>query len=244
MPLTADRPKCMVELLGVPLLHRQIQALRHAGAREIAVLGGYKASEITGDFDQLIINPDYATTNMVETLFCAQDFMRGADDIVISYGDIVYDEQVLRTLLASEESLATVVDRDWRKSWELRFEDPLDDAETLKLDDQQCVVELGNPPKDFSDIEGQYIGLTLVRSDAIDLLTEFWQSLKSADDPSQSWRNMYMTSFLQGIIDSGVALKAALVDGGWLEVDSVSDLDLYHQLEKSGDLSSFINLAG
>jgi choline kinase len=38
-----DRPKCLVELEGRPLLDRQIAALRRGGANEIGIVRGYRA---------------------------------------------------------------------------------------------------------------------------------------------------------------------------------------------------------
>ncbi|MBK1652709.1 sugar phosphate nucleotidyltransferase [Halorhodospira halochloris] len=42
-PLTDDRPKCMVELEGKPLLEHQLEVLRGAGIEDIHVVGGYRA---------------------------------------------------------------------------------------------------------------------------------------------------------------------------------------------------------
>ncbi len=86
MPLTAEKPKCMVELAGKPLLHRQIAALRGAGADDITLVGGYRSDRLEGDFDRLELNPAYDTTNMVATLFCALEQMKEGEDLIISYG--------------------------------------------------------------------------------------------------------------------------------------------------------------
>ena len=42
-PLGDDRPKCMVELNGRPLLDRQIAALRRGGVEEVGIVRGYRA---------------------------------------------------------------------------------------------------------------------------------------------------------------------------------------------------------
>ena len=53
---------------------------------------------------------------------------------------------------------------------------------------------------------------------------------------------MYMTSFLQHLISQGHRISPVFVDGGWLEVDTVQDLNLYEQLEAEGHLAKFCNL--
>ena len=45
-PLTDDRPKCMVEVGGRPLLDWQIRALRAAGVDDIVLVRGYSRSRI------------------------------------------------------------------------------------------------------------------------------------------------------------------------------------------------------
>ena len=45
-----------------------------------------------------------------------------------------------------------------------------------------------------------------------------------------------MTSFLQSLIDSKWKIKATMVENGWLEVDTVKDLEIYSKLQKKGKL--------
>jgi len=42
MPLTENKPKCMVEYKNKKLIDYEITALKEAGVGEIAVVGGYK----------------------------------------------------------------------------------------------------------------------------------------------------------------------------------------------------------
>ena len=55
----------------------------------------------------------------------------------------------------------------------------------------------------------------------------------------QCARRMFMTDFLQLLIDDGEALQAVFVEGGWVEVDSTDDLELYRRLWAAGDLGRF-----
>ena len=109
-------------------------------------------------------NPRYADTNMVASLMCARAAFDGADDVLIAYGDIVYEPRLVEAVRATRSDVGVVVDRQWRRLWELRMEDPLADAETLRLDADGFLVELGRQPERAADIEGQYVGLVLVRA--------------------------------------------------------------------------------
>ena len=46
--LGGDRPKCLIELEGKPLIARQIAALRRGGVDEIGVVRGYRAELVRG----------------------------------------------------------------------------------------------------------------------------------------------------------------------------------------------------
>lgn len=242
-PLTNDQPKCMVPLAGKPLLHRQLEVLRGAGIDEIVVVGGYRAERLEAPGLRVVLNRRYAETNMVSTLFCAESEMSRSEDLVIAYGDIVYEPRVLDALLACEAPLAIAIDRQWRRYWELRMDDPLADAETLKLDDGDRIVELGRKPQDYGDIQGQYMGLIKVAGERIQAFREAYHALDRAGRyDGKDFDNMYMTSFLQNLIDTGWLARAAFTDNGWLEVDTVADLERYEALQAQGRLEQFYRL--
>jgi len=242
-PYTDDKPKCMVELAGRPLLHRQLATLRGAGIEDILLVGGYRADKLESDGVRIALNPRYGETNMVSTLFCAEGWMRPGEDFLIAYGDIVYEPKVLRSLLDTDAPVAISVDREWRRFWAIRMDDPLADAETLKLADGDRVIELGKKPKGYDEIQGQYMGLIKVRGDHVEAFRNAWHALdRQAIYDGKDFDNMYMTSFLQHLIDSGVEVRAAFTDNGWLEVDTVEDLERYDRMQREGTLAAFIRL--
>ena len=242
-PYTNDRPKCMVSLFGKPMLYRQLEVLRAAGINDITLVGGYKADALEVDGVNIVLNPRYAETNMVSTLFCAESVMTSDQDLLILYGDIIYEPKVLESLLSCDCSLAISVDREWRRFWQLRMDNPLADAETLKLQDGNRIVELGKKPSGYEEVQGQYMGLIKVRADVVTAFREAWHVMdRAAMYDGKNFDNMYMTSFLQCLIDLGWDARAAFTDNGWLEVDTVQDLEEYELMQREGLLSSFIQV--
>lgn len=246
-PLTLDRPKCLVDLAGKPLLEHQLDALRASGLDDITLVVGYRGADLESYGCEMRVNERYAQTNMVETLMCAQDLLDGGDDVLVCYSDIVYTPDLITKAAAAvaNPGLSTVVDLEWRRLWELRMEDPLHDAESLVLDPDGTIVELGRQASDVGDIEGQYIGVTVVPAELAPRVVSTHQAL-DADGPydGKNRDNMYMTSFLQHLRDEVVALHAVTVDAGWLEVDSVADLETYEgALTASGAVHGWTPLA-
>jgi L-glutamine-phosphate cytidylyltransferase len=242
-PLTDDKPKCLVHLLGRTLLERQVDTLRVLGINDIHIATGYRSDQIEALGFATSINPKFAKTNMVESLFSALSFIHQKGDLIISYGDIVYQSNNLQMLLNCDDEIAMMIDARWRDLWSLRLDNPLDDAETLIMNDNGYVTELGKKPQNYDQIEGQYTGLIKIRSDKLEALLAFYSNLdRSAIYDGKDFNNMYMTCFLQLLIDSGWKAKAVLVNSGWLEIDSVEDLSKYESMAKEGKLDRFYRI--
>lgn len=229
-PYTNDRPKCMVELKGKPLLHRQLDSIYQCGVAsdDIALATGYLQEALVASGIKQYRNEDYATTNMVATLFAAEEFIQDNEDLIISYGDIVYKPEIFNKLMETEGDLVVAADLEWFDLWKLRMENPLDDAETFKMVDVNKVVELGKKPNVREDAQAQYIGLVKVSANKIkDFINHFHNMDKAALYDGKDYNNMYMTSLIQNLIDSEWNVRASLINRGWLEVDSVEDLEAY-----------------
>ena len=246
-PLTNDKPKCLVPLLGQSLLARQVATLRKAKINKIHIATGYRSDQIEALGFDTSYNPRYAETNMVETLFCAVDYIKQSaelnEDLIIAYGDIVYKTENLAKLLACDDEIALMIDAKWENLWRLRLDTPLDDAETLVMDSNGFVKELGKKPDSYERIQGQYTGLIKLRGDKLNDFISFYRHMdRHSYYDGKDFDNMYMTSLLQLLIDAGWQAKAALVNSGWLEIDSVGDLEQYENMSEKGELDQFYRL--
>ncbi|MBC7952337.1 MAG: phosphocholine cytidylyltransferase family protein [Rhodospirillaceae bacterium] len=242
-PYTDDRPKSMVELGGMTLLERQLATLRAAGIQDVTLVVGYRAEA----FDRLgldtVVNPLWETTNMVETLFCAEDRLR--EDTVVAYADIVYEPRVIGALLASTHDASVIVDRGWRAYWEMRSPNPLDDAETLRLAADGSILEIGNKPTTLDEIEAQYIGLMRFQGNGVDTLKRTRAELGSIRRPWMDRRPLekaYMTDLLMEMVLRGRAPHAVPIDNGWLEIDTVSDYEKALAMLADNRIATFYEL--
>jgi choline kinase len=225
-PLTNNRPKCMVEVNGKPLIKHQLDLFFKKNIQNINVITGYLGEKINFPEITKYYNPKFKTTNMVSTLFCANNIFDGTDDILISYGDIIYNNVVLDKIIMSNNEINVVVDTNWKSYWAARMDNPLQDAETLKIGKRGNIIELGKKPTSYDQIEGQYIGLIKIRADVAPKIKEYYNSLdKNALYDGQDYDNMYMTSFLQMIANNLYDLTPTYINSGWIEVDEPSDLN-------------------
>lgn len=222
-PYTSDRPKCLVEIDGVSMLDRQLSILHSRGINEIVVVGGYRADLLIGKGTRLRLNPRYEETNMVWSLFCAEDEMDG--ELIISYGDIVYSGEILDHVISSSADIAVAVDMEWESYWRSRSADPLSDAETLRLGAKGAILEIGQRPKSLGEVEGQYMGLMKLTPPGVERLKEtFHKSVRRGMLGAKSVESSHMTDLLQALILGGNLVTAVEHRAPWVEIDTVSDL--------------------
>jgi len=245
-PLTNNIPKSLVRLVDKTILERQISILKKAGISKIHIATGYLSNKIKLLGYTVSVNKDYEKTNMIETMFSAVDFFKNEneqEDLIISYGDIVYEYENLYKVLSCKNEISTMIDLNWKALWSLRMQNPLKDAETLVMDKNKFITDIGKKTNNYNFIQGQYTGLTKIRADKIKEVINFYYTLnREKNYLGKRLENLYMTDFLQLLIDSGQKIKAVLVKNGWLEIDTVNDLNLYENLHKKGKLEEFYKI--
>ncbi len=235
-PLTDNIPKCMVEVAGKPLFERQLETLKKCGIDNIVVATGYKEEVIPGDGVTKVYNKDYAATNMIASLFCAEEHIKG--NLIISYGDIIYSENVLNSLMENENDIVIASDEDWHPYWESRCEDPLDDAESFEKGEGDKVRSLGKKANSIEEIEGQFIGLIKLSPEGCRILKEEYHSCnndetcrKNAWNSGRELKNAYMTDLMNHLA-SQEKLHYASINRGWFEIDNRKDLNVAEHLIK------------
>jgi choline kinase len=238
-PLTDDRPKCMVEVNGKSIIKRQLEVMMECGIKpeDITIVGGYRVDALEEELKNsgitIIFNKEFETTNMVCSLMCARGVMEADEDVLISYGDIIYGTDVLNTILSCMADAGVIVDDGWESYWRKRNDNPLDDAETLMFDAEDNLTEIGQKTTDISRVMSQYIGLMRFKGAGLNaMMSTADEAKKRSEEGKALWRTdrkynkMYMTDLLQGMIDEGYKLKAMHIKRGWYEVDDVDDLKL------------------
>lgn len=220
--LTEERPKCLVELRGKPLLEWQLAALNEAGIEDIAIVTGYKRELLKNRGLTEFYNTRWAATNMVSSLECAHKWLE-SNPCIVTYSDIFYSATAVRSLIDSTAHLAITYDVNWQSLWARRFGNPLLDAETFRLDPGGRVLEIGNKPVLIEDIQGQYMGLLRFTPVAWREVERI-RNLMSTKDRDQ----MHMTGTLQKVIYAGlVPVMGVPYTDEWGEVDSAEDLHSY-----------------
>ena len=218
---TENLPKCMTTLWSVPLVQYQLNALRGAGVKPIAMVSGYRKDCLPNNDIIQYHNDVWENTNMVYSLMCAQQFLENSE-CIISYSDIAYSENAINKIIDSKYDIAILYSTKWLDIWKLRFDNPLSDAETLKICDNGRLLEIGKKTSQYEDIQGQYTGIIRFTARGFQLFQDTYNSL-----PENRKRSIDMTSMFSEMITNGVPVFGVPYDGFWLEVDNENDKEVY-----------------
>ncbi len=224
-PLTADRPKCMIDVRGEPLLRRLIATLREGGVGEVTVVRGYRKEMINLPSIRTVDNDLYAVTGEAASLACAADHLQG--DCVIAYGDILFRHHYLDQLMAADGDVVVAVDALWRQR-AVSGSDPVRDLAVCSRpfsgsyldDDPVTLVRMGNDvPPDRA--HGEWVGLARLSDRGCAAVRGVIEAM-AADGtlPKASLLDLFSRLAAGG----ETTVRVLYVAGQWLDVDDAADL--------------------
>ncbi len=241
---TENLPKGMLHFAGKTLLERQIETLRDAGIADIIIISGYRKECIRFEGVRYYHNANFSSTNMVESLLCARKELDS--DIIVAYSDILYDAGLVIKTIENPYDVAVAVDEEWRRYWKLRYGTTEADIETLTVSDDGRITELGKAVEISDGIRYRYIGLIKFSSKALRDVLNIYDRKKLSDEAwnqsGQPFFNGYMTDLINELILAGVEVRPVIVQNGWLEFDTSDDYEKALAMEKTGEISQFIDL--
>jgi choline kinase len=239
-PYTDDRPKCLVEIAGRTMLHRQLDNLRAVGVTEFHIVRGYRGHQLSealaGEPNvHFIENPDYQRNNILLSLMYAADRMDGG--FFCSYSDIVYRPEVAAALAQSRHELGLVVDPFWADAYAGRDAHPISEAElaAVRTDGEAAgrVTRVGKKAVPIEAAHGEFIGLWRASASAAvklrELFQQRWQEL-GPDAPygrAPRLQVAYLTDLLNDLIEQDFPIHSVDIarPASWREIDTVQDFE-------------------
>ncbi len=223
--LTEDRPKCMLDLRGEPLLRRMVRGFNDAGLRDVTVVCGYKQEAVDLPNVKKVVNEAYGETGELASLVCGLEDLEGP--ALIAYGDIIFESFILDRLLQSEADIALVVDAKWR---EHRKDAPKHApdlvicdrpfGEDLLLDEAPVLLQgfEGLIARDVA--HGEWIGLAKVSAKGLALLRKAIAAMEADGGVARA----DLPDLFNRLIRDGARPEVIYIAGHWLDVNDAFDL--------------------
>ena len=221
--LTHDRPKVMLKIGGKTLLRRMVDEFKKQSINQTTVVAGYKHETIDPGGINLRINSDYETTGELSSLLCAQNDIR--DNIVITYGDLLFRGYILQDLLERSGEIVMVVDSDLDNP---HISGSPDYAYCTKDDDRSMfdqevylkhvsndeIPSMGNP-------SGRWIGMLRVQGRGIEWINTALAELQL----QENFNTLGIPELLNYLVQKELPVKVHYIHGHWLDVNTIEDID-------------------
>ncbi|MDP8220152.1 MAG: phosphocholine cytidylyltransferase family protein [Candidatus Stygibacter frigidus] len=165
--LTGGLPKPMLKITDKSIIHYQIESCLSYGVEQFIIVVGYREADLkahvlevlTPEQVVFVVNPDYATTNTLYSLYLARDYLD--HDTLYFNGDVLFERELLQKLLKYQGSTILV---EMKACGEEEVK--------VAINDESFVTAIG---KDISlgDSVGEFIGIACFRQEVLSKLIAF-----------------------------------------------------------------------
>ncbi|VFM96379.1 MAG: phosphoenolpyruvate mutase [Candidatus Kentron sp. G] len=221
--LTRDRPKAMVEIGGKPLLVRIVGAYNAVGIRDITVVRGYRKETVDLPGPRYVDNDEYADTGELVSLQRALDGLDYTRDVIVSYGDVLFNKYIPETLMENPERLVVTVDENWRESANRNRQ--ADYAECTGPNSRRAFTKRIYL-KRIADalpetgIHGEWMGFLKITGDALETVRSVLNGILSLPENKKA----KMPLLINRLLARGEQVRVLYTSGHWLDIDSLDDV--------------------
>ena len=219
LPLTVDRPKCLIEFSGRSLLAWQIEMLARGGVRRIDVVTGFMTDMVDEAISAIRdprveirtrFNPFYKVADNLGSCWIARDVMR--DDFLILNGDT----------LVSEEIVARVQqDNDWPIAVTVDVKGSYDSDDMKVSRAGERLTRIGKTLS-AEETNAESIGFLAFRGEGAAL---FRNAVRSAMRTAEGVQHWYL-KVIDSLAETGRVGTVSIEGLGWAEVDFLNDIEI------------------
>jgi len=221
--LTSDIPKAMIEIKGKPLLEMLADTYRNVGISDITVVRGYCKDKMNVKSLKYVDNDNYENTGELASLALALDTIDSDRDVIISYGDVLFNKYIAQWLAETDADFVLPVDENWQES--------------ANKDRQADLVQCSEPNTRLSftknihlknmsvklpaaETHGEWMGFFKVSKQALPTLKETVTALMKNSENT----NAKMPTLINQLIEDGKSVKVLYTSGHWLDIDTATDV--------------------
>lgn len=217
-PLTESIPKCLIQISDkTTILDRQIDILLKNNIDDILVVAGYKFNLIEKHLRvknvKIVYNDKFEIFDTLYSIHCAKKYIK--NDFIVLYGDLVFDEEVIISLLKNTHDGNLVIDTRIRRP----------DSHSVLIENSQIKsINLIN-----KKLNGQFIGISKFQKTYVDLFKNILESFSDNDDLEGEF-----VRIIESFVENNILIHALTINqGSWINVNDLQKLELAKELIKS-----------
>jgi phosphoenolpyruvate phosphomutase len=222
--LTEDKPKVMIEVSGKPLLSHIAETYNQVGIKKLVVVRGYMKHAVDVPGLDYVDNDRHESTGELFSLKKALDHLENpGTDMVVSYGDVLFNKYILYLLEEPGEDFVVTVDADWHNSrnagreadWAVCSQPNCRNAFSTNVN----LKRLGDDIRE-TDIHGEWMGFLKVSAKGFAIIKTALDDLLS----NPAHQKFKMPDLINMLIENGNTVRVIYTTGHWLDIDTVEDL--------------------
>ncbi|MDH4083380.1 MAG: phosphoenolpyruvate mutase [Nitrospira sp.] len=222
--LTEHQPKTMIKIQGTPILAHIVDAYNAMGIKDITVVRGYRKEAVNLPNLTYLDNDEFSETGELDSLNKALSARKGqAKDLIISYGDVLFNKYIPQALCQEKEDFVIFVDSDWQNQSSYArlggFAECSLPNSKKAFNAKVYLKQLGDMvPKEHT--HGVWMGFLKVSPAGSALLQTILATMTA--DPAN--RKAGIPHLLQTLLNRQQPIRVLYTVGHWLDINSLDDV--------------------
>jgi len=231
--LVKNLPKPLLDINGKSILERQIELFHKFGIKDIVIVRGPHKEKFHLNNVRYIEDTNYLYGEQTSSLMFARNEIRG--DVIISFGDIIFDESILKQLLESDGELVLSTDKNWQKSYEKRIDVSLSDFVALK---NEQIIKFFKNSEEIIEKRSivEFIGLMKLSKVGSEKIIKTYEYLEKNHvgkfHYASSFKKAKIIDLLEELRLKNMNIKIENINGVWCEIDTQQDLEIAKRIFK------------
>lgn len=183
---------------------------------EVHFVAGYQMEEIISKYPNLhfTINSRWESTGPVNSLLDTK--ITDGSECIVSYGDILFREKTIKSLLELNSQVSIAIDSVWKKRYSTRTQEDINNCEKVIVSGNEMLDSGVGISSESANAE--FIGLLTLKPEVM----KFIQKSSSSNNLYKDKANL--TDLLRFLKKNGFSVKAIDVEGDWAELNEAHDL--------------------
>ncbi len=237
-PYTDNMPKQGIVVFGKSLFEHMTENFNMVNVSKVNYVTGHaKHFFESNNHIHCYFNDKYLENNILHSMMCARDVLEEClkknEELIVSYGDIIFNNKILSLLSNSKDAITIIVDTKWKNLYYKRPDNSYFGSEMVSFTENGQLLKIG---RFFNDSElsnlntGEFIGLLKLSVKGIGIWLNVFDELNRKlhiNEPFQkakSWNQAYLSDFLAYLLEINEQIQIIKIKNGWMELDTVGDL--------------------
>jgi len=223
-----ELPKSLVDINGKSIIKRQIETFRNNGIKDIIVIVGPNKDKFQLNNIEYVVDKNFHEHEQLGSLMVANKHFQ--NDIVISFGDVIVDDNIMKQVIESTYDIGVAIDLKWEKNYENRTQHPKSEADLALIRSNK----LTKIKKNLDSVEnhqlGEFLGIIKLSNIGSKKFLDVFEGLNSSHEgkfhDASSFQKAYLTDMIDELIQTNEDVNPIFIDGVWFEIDTPQDLEI------------------